>query len=510
MKLQTKTTRSRYYWAGAVVLTYLFLLLLSRGFVTSGDDWYFSARDTGEGLIGAFKAATYNAYRHYLSLNGRLLGNGSSRFFGTHDLLRELGRCAIILVIFLQLLRTAKIRGPLMYMIALMLTVALPADIYAQSYAWAAGFFNYVPPLMMILAYISRAERILAGEKDSTLWGLAMVPLALCCQLFVENVTVGVCLLSGGVLLWHLASSRKLSWSLTGFFLGAAAGCAVMFSAPGYANVNQEGYRQVSATFEELMKVIKTNFTEITMYLTERNWSIIVPLTVLSICLLLSAKPGKGCCKLLRSAALTALLICPVWFFANRQILRVLAYSQWVKELSFWLDICFNLLYLLAVLTAAVLGLEDKTRLRRAVLTIAAVPMIFGPLVVVTPIGPRCMYIPYMLLVCILLIFAADLADRFDKRSLNMLTVPTALMLCCVLTVYLWTAVWNGHCERVRITQIENAMKAGAAVVELPSYPYTAYVHNGNGGAIRYYYYYETPCDLEYQYIPYQDWYLGR
>ena len=90
-----------------------------------------------------------------------------------------------------------------------------------------------------------------------------------------------------------------------------------------------------------------------------------------------------------------------------------------------------------------------------------------------------------------------------------MLTVPTALMLCCVLTVYLWTAVWNGHCERVRITQIENAMKAGASVVELPSYPYTAYVHNGNGGAIRYYYYYETPCDLEYQYIPYQDWYLG-
>ena len=154
MKLENKRTRSRLYWAGAVLLTYLFLLLLSQGFVTSGDDWYFSARDTGEGLIGAFKAATHNAYRHYLSLNGRLLGNGFSRFFGTHDTFRELTRCAIILVILLQLVRTAKITGPLMYMIALMLTIALPADIYAQSYAWAAGFFNYVPPLMMILAYI--------------------------------------------------------------------------------------------------------------------------------------------------------------------------------------------------------------------------------------------------------------------------------------------------------------------------------------------------------------------
>ena len=263
MKLKSQATRSRICWICAVVLTYLLLLLMSQGFITSGDDWYFSARDTGEGLIGAFKAATHNAYRHYLSLNGRLLGNGSSRFFGTHDILRELGRCAIILVIFLLLLRTAKIKGPVMYMIALVLTLALPADIYAQSYVWAAGFFNYVPPLMMILAYILRADRVLGGERDRALWGCVMFALTLAFQLFVENVTVGVCLLSAGVLLWHLVRTRKLSWSLTGAFLGAALGCFIMFSAPGYANINQEGYRQVSATFEELMKVIRFSYADI-------------------------------------------------------------------------------------------------------------------------------------------------------------------------------------------------------------------------------------------------------
>jgi len=510
MKLQTQSTRSRYYWAGAVVLTYLFLLLLSRGFVTSGDDWYFSARDTGEGLVGAFRAAAHNAYRHYLSLNGRLLGNGFSRFFGTNDLLRELGRCAIILVIFLQLLRTAKIKDPLMYMIALMFTVALPADIYAQSYAWAAGFFNYVPPLMVIFCYVLRAERVLAGESDRPLHGLLMLPLALFCQLFVENVTVGVCMLSAGVLLWHLVRARRLSWSLSGFFLGAVIGCVIMFAAPGYANVNQEGYREVSATFEELMKVVKTNFSTITLYLTERNWSVIAPLTVLSLCLLLAAKPQKGSGKLLRSLALVCLTVCPVWFYANRQLMKTLAYSQWVTELSFWLDICFNLLYLLAVLAAAVLGLVDQTRLRRAVLCIAAVPMVFGPLVVVTPIGPRCMYIPYMLLCAILLIFATDLLDRCCDERKKLLTVPVTLTMVCVLTVYLWTAVWNGHCEQVRISQIEKAMETGATTVELPSYPYTAYVHNGNGGAIRYYYYYEVPCDLEFQYIVHKDWYMSK
>ena len=506
MKLENKATRSRLYLAGVVVLTYLFLLLLSQGFVTSGDDWYFSARDTGEGLLNALEAGYHSAEGHYLSVNGRLLGNGASRFFGTHDTLRELGRCAIILVILLQLVRTAKIKGPLMYMVALMLTVALPADIYAQSYAWAAGFFNYVPPLMMILAYILRTERILRGQRDTALWGLAMFAMALSCQLFVENVTVGVCLLSAGVLLWHLISRRKLSWSLMGFCLGAALGCFIMFSAPGYANVNQEGYRQVSATFEELMKVIKGNFTSITMYLTERNWAIIAPLTVLSICLLLPVKAQsiKGSIRIL---ALTALMICPVWFYANRQIMMPLFYAEWVKELAFWMDVLLNLVYLLAVLAAAVLGLQDKTRLSRAVLCIAAVPAIFGPLVVVTPIGPRCMYIPYMLLAAILLIFAAELVERCPRDSRKLMTIPVVLTMVCVLTVYLWTAVWNGHCERVRISRIEAAMDAGQTSVTLPSYPYTAYVHNGNGGAIRYYYYYETACDLEFQYVVHQDWY---
>lgn len=290
-----------------------------------------------------------------------------------------------------------------------------------------------------------------------------------------------------GVLLWHLISHRKLSWSLTGFFLGAALGCFIMFSAPGYANVNQEGYRQVSATFEELMKVIKTNFNTITMYLTERNWFVIAPLTVLSICLLLPVKV-QGIKGGIRILALTALMVCPVWFYANLQIMKPLFYAEWVGEMAFWIDLLVNLMYLLAVLAAAV-------------------PAIFGPLVVVTPIGPRCMYIPYMLLAAILLIFATELVERCPRDSRKMMTIPVALTMVCVLSVYLWTAVWNGHCERVRISSIEAAMDAGQTSVVLPSYPYTDYVHNGNSGAIRYYYYYEIPCDLEFKYILHQDWF---
>lgn len=507
MKLQTRSNRSTILTALVLCLTFGFLLMLSQGFVVSGDDWHFTSRQTDKNLMEALYAGYRTAKGHFRTTNGRLLGNAFSALFGCSELWREVARCGFILVILVQLCRLAKVRDLTLYALALMMTVALPNDIYAQSYAWAAGFFNYVPPIVLILPYLFRAARVLDGQRDSALYGMGMFLTALMAQFFVENVTIGMCLLSAGVLIWHLIRARKLSWSLCGYLAGAVVGCVIMFAAPGYANVNVEGYRQVSSTFEELMKVIKSNFGTITMYLTERNWRIIAPLTGLAICLLLRSGTEK---KWLRTAALTALMGCPVYFFARYEILRTLSYAEWVAELSFWLDVLANLLYLAAVLTAALLGLRDGTRRCHAVLLIAAVPMIFGPLVVVYPIGPRCMYIPYMFLAGLVLIFAADLLADVKPGKLSALRIPVVLMVVCVLTVYLWIAVWNGHCEDTRITQIEKAMEAHSAFVEMPNYPYPTFIHNPNGGAIKNYYFYETAGDLEFRYVNHKDWYLSR
>lgn len=507
MKLEMRPTRRRLLTAGVVVLTFCFLLLLSRGFVTSGDDWFFTSRTMDESFIQAIRNGWANATGHYRGTNGRLLGNGFSKSFGCSEFWREIARCGIILGILLLLCRMAKLRTLSMYAAALMLVVALPTDLYAQAYAWAAGFFNYVPPLVVILTYVLRVDRLIETRKDSVICGIMMLLMLLAGQLFIENVSIGMCLLTGGVLVWYLAVNKRLSWSVGGSFLGSVIGCVIMFLAPGYSNVNQEGYRQISATFEELMKVIKSNFSVITQYLTEDNWLIIAALTALSLWLLLGAQPEKNRQRCVRNAALLGLMVCPVYFYAHYEILSTLSYVEWLAELGFWLDVAANLLYLLAVLTAVLLGVKDDNRKRRAVLSIAAVPAVFGPLVVVYPVGPRCLYIPYMLLVCLVLILAAEAADRADPKLLRRLTIPVVAMVCCVLTVYLWIAVWNGHCEEVRTTRIETAMAAGASSVELPSFPYPRFLHNGNGSAMQYYYYYENPGDLQFVFINHADWY---
>lgn len=509
MKSPIYATGHRCFRGLVILLTFCFLLLLSRGFVTSGDDWFFSAQNPDEGFREAVKEGYDCAARHYIGINGRILGNAFSRFFGSNDTLRELGRCTIMLVILLQICRLAKIRTGVEYLAALLLFVALPSDLYAQSYAWAAGFFNYVPPIMMLLAYMFRAERILRGEKDKPLSGVGMFLLAFFAQFFVENMTIGLCLLCVGVLVWDLISHRRISWSLIGALLGAVVGCAIMFSAPGYAKINSDGYRQIGTSLEELMAVIQTNFMTVTMYLTERNFLVMVPLTGLAMLALAGEKPEQSGIQRLKFAAILLLMVCPVYFYANYQILGKMDYVPWVRTFRFALDVLANLLYLLAVLAAAVLGIREPGRRTRGILCIAAVPMILAPLMVVNPIGPRCMYIPYMLLVCLVLAFGADLLERCPAGWIREIRIPVALTVAAVLGMYLWLSVWNSHCEKIRIARIEEAMAQKAESVELPSYPYPDYVHYGNGSAICYYYYYETTGDLKFVYHDFEDWY-GR
>ena len=118
--------------------------------------------------------------------------------------------------------------------------------------------------------------------------------LGLCTQFFAEHVTVAVCLLS--VLLWigYLAYARRCSWKLTGYTLGALAGAVLMFCAPGYRNIGEEGYRTISQSASDLMAVVQGNFLKITGCLTEDNWGVIGLLSAACIALLGRVSSNAG------------------------------------------------------------------------------------------------------------------------------------------------------------------------------------------------------------------------
>lgn len=124
-----------------LISAYIFLLLLSYGFPVAGDDWFFTTRYQNEDFLTAIRRGIWAAEHHYHTTNGRYFGNALSACLGCSDLWREIVRCGIILGVIVLIAKLCKVKKPLGFLVVCTLVIALPVQIYAQTYAWAAGFF---------------------------------------------------------------------------------------------------------------------------------------------------------------------------------------------------------------------------------------------------------------------------------------------------------------------------------------------------------------------------------
>ena len=174
--------------AGLAAL-FLALLALCGLFPLTGDDWF--REELGRRLTGPMDllGTVFHGWRTY---NGRILGNLLAYAAGSRRLLRELLRAAFLF----GTVRLAAGHGGFRIVWGTLLTaaalLALPRDMFAQIYPWAAGFFNYVPPVTLALAALRLlgdlfAERPVPGGGPRA---AAVFLLGLCGALFVEHVAL--------------------------------------------------------------------------------------------------------------------------------------------------------------------------------------------------------------------------------------------------------------------------------------------------------------------------------
>lgn len=508
MRLSLQTELPRVRRVLLLLAVWLFLLLLCRAFPVSGDDWFFLTRAQDLSLISAVKRGIATARQHYATTNGRLMGNFLSGMLGCSDGLRALVRSAVLLGVFACVCRVCKIQTICGALLALALTVALPSTVFAQSYAWAAGFFNYVPPVLLLLIYLDTAARKIAGASAASFSAYscaAYLLLGFLTQLFVENVTIGVCLFSGAVCIWLRVRCGRFDGRLAGHFVGALLGALVMFLAPGYRNVGQEGYREMALSVSGLFAILQENIPIITRTLLEDNWLLIAPLSALCALLLCRAKPAGKRGAIARKIALALLALAPAFFYCNQHILLEMAYNRYVFWLSLALDVAFALGYLCAIAAALWQGVGERAIRIAALLFLGAAAVFLAPLLVVQPVGPRCLYLPHMLLVCTLLC-AGRACVKSLPQTAQALRWPLALAACAMLCGIVWVTFWNGRTQDIRSAYIERQMAQGETQITLPGYPYAQYVHEGESQKMGQYYYYDRPDDITFSFVPYGQW----
>lgn len=463
----------------ALCLAVLFgcLFLLCWLFPLVGDDWFREA-------LGASIHSPWDLFREiaarWATVNGRIMGNLLAYAAGSRPLLREGMRALFALALTVLLARTAGLdswRGLLVCAAGLL---ALPREMFCQIWPWAAGFFNYVPPVVLLLGCLVLVRPVLDGSplRESPARTAALFLLGVCQQLFVENDTLYALWAALVLLVWYQLEQHRWSPCLSALFAGCVLGAALLFASPSYRliAVGEGAYRAgLGGGLSGLLAMARTNFPEVLRYFI------------------------LDCPVLYWSLTLFALLL---WLregrpWPDRLLAAVVFLSCGWMERGWPRPALSAALWWLALTAALCRWLPGRTLRARALFLWLGAPVAAVPLLFVDPIGPRCLFLSYVLLLAVagVMLRALGLEERLSPRLTGLGAAALAgAVFCFYLTVFV--PLHRAEVQRSRL--ISQAMEAGARQVLLPPYDHGGWLWDADCAAkMEQFYYYDEPGDLK-------------
>ena len=391
--------------------------------------------------------------------NGRYLGNllgvlqGKLYFIPVvGPILRGVLMGGALWALVYLLARRAR-RGPVgrgeAFSMALALVLLAPRGIWQEALSWGAGLVNYLLPMVILLVLLELFAR---RRPPSALLAGA---LAFCGCLFMETATIllaaaGAC----AGLLFRRSDRRRAA---LGLWLGSWLGALVMFTASGYrSGTNADRRMDVSLALEHLRQIV----TE----------AVVFPAAaalLISVLLVWLAGKGGGRWRAL-ALALVPLHLLQLWRAAENWL-----GEPRYDELSLGVGLALAAVWCLLLAqtrgTAPVWG------------AVLALGLLCGPLLFVTPIGPRNFLPPYVLLSLIALLLYREAREQ-GLPGLTRLAAPLSAL---ALAGLVWVYGCNCLVYHQRLSYAREQAAAGAEHITLPLLPYDRWAINetvGKGG----------------------------
>lgn len=420
----------------------------------------------------------------FADYNGRYLGN---------LLIIALTRVPVIRIIvmaagaFLLTFLTARIvdkRIALLFPLELAMVFAMPDDLFRQTVVWTSGFANYVPPVLISLAYILIIKDIV--DKEPPKYSFAAVAglfvMGVCGALFMEHVTVYNVLLGFAVLVFTQVKYKKICAGHVSFALGACAGAVIMLtnSSYGFISSGQDHYEYrsfaVGGTISKYFATIGANMEKITDYFLECNAILNIALAVLA-CIVIHrfykknnvTKGKKFWLNVSAGFCVAYAVFCTVISVIDN--INKNTYAR--DSIHFGWRFAFTLLFTAALLIIICIAVTDKRARARMLFTVVSSYAFVTPLFFVTPITARCFLPCYAMMMILAGLLFKQVWDETENKEKAAKTAFCAIMVCVVLLgVYLSTVfvtIRNFTVEREEYiaAQIEDGKKE----VILPQYP---------------------------------------
>ena len=257
-------------------------------------------------------------------------------------------------------------------------------------------------------------------------------------------------------------------------------GAALLFASPSYRTVTQAGTAyQMAGGLSGLCATARENLPEILSWMLTDCPVLYIGLTLAALTLALRTRKKTDFVPVAGMAA------AGVWFAAKLPGQGAAA-AVWLAALGF-----------------LVLRRLDGVRRRRAAFFLLSALTAAAPLAVVTPIGPRCLFLSYvfLLLTGMQLLQAAGWSGAVVWQKAAAGVAVLAVFACCL---YLFLPIHAA--ERVRGETIAAAMAEGRTQIVLPEFPHAEYLWDADTQKLCRTYFYETPGDIAFVFVPAEEW----
>ncbi len=483
---------------------------LAMFFPYTGDDWAWGSQLGIDRLQAGF--ADYN---------GRYLGNlmvlvlTRSKLFDA--IVMSLSFYALSLATYLL----TKKKSLVILIASALFLICLPKAVFVQSFVWTAGFTNYVPPILIAVYYIIIVKNIFGEDmpKYGKLTPVITFIMGAAACLFMENITIYCLALGGLVIFYSLIKFKKIFVTHCAFFGGSFVGAVIMFTNGAYLKIlnNEDDYRSTADKAEELS--LKDSICEHLGVIVEnmftQNIYMCILITVLTVALafIFLRKSRKFQTLIMLNTAIHTLSFSLIMYFHNFEHWRLFLNhdGRLNKTNAFIAFVCF--VFMFTALLQVLLCVKEKRERDTLLLLGISVGIIVAPLLVVNPIGPRCFFPPYFVIVVYLMYLIAYLTkelteiDAASKLLTTALCAATAGVFIFLFTIY----VPITHYDNVRLDYVRKQVDEGKTTVTMCELPYNSYVWMPNPKSdlwkTRYKNFYHIDCeDLKFEYLSYDEY----
>lgn len=404
------------------------------------------------------------------------------------------------------------------FIFSIALFFAMPKEIFVQAVVWTSGYTNYVPPILMMIGYIVLIRNIFDKDKpvyNKLLFILTLV-LGFAGALFMENLTLYSIAVAVLVILYCLIKYKKIFLPHITYFAGALGGAVMMFTNSSYGLIasSNDGYRSSAISDGNLVSTIGSHLQTIYEQLFTKNLVILGILTVLAISLCiakLSNIENKKCkwlaviCTFVNVASFIILI-----FKNNFPHWKIMLTSSRSTIFTVLFFSAAAALYYISLSAILIIFLDDKKLRSKAIFLIISIPIIVAPLLVVSPIGPRCFFPPYMLL-CMMatLLFEEHLSYKKENAEINKLLSISLAAIILASGIYYCSIYVPIHRYDTARNEYAVSQSQESDVVTICELPYTSYVWYGDPKeepwTKRYKKFHHIDENVQFQFVKYYD-----